>query len=74
MSPEEISDKEAPKSSIEDLNNIAKKDQDSVTSLSLKIDNKEFNRQDLSKYRTHTGAFDVVFPKNGIFGVPEGSS
>ena len=74
VSPSEISDKEAPKSSIEDLNNIAKKDQDSVTSLYLKIDNKEFNRQDLSKYRTHTGAFDIVFPMNGIFGATEGSS
>lgn len=74
VSPMEISDKEAPKSSVTDLSNIAKKDQDSVTSLYLKIDNKEFNRQDLSKYRTHTGAFDVVFPKNGIFGATEGPS
>ena len=74
VSPMEISDKEAPKSSLADLNNIAKKDQDSITSLYLKIDNKEFNRQDLSKYRTHTGAFEVVYPKNAIFGATEGSS
>jgi hypothetical protein len=59
---------------VTDLNNISKKDQDSVTSLYLKIDNKEFNRQDLSKYRTHTGVFEVVYPKDAIFGATEGSS
>jgi hypothetical protein len=74
VSPMEISDKEAPKSSVGDLSKIAKKDQDSITSLYLKIDNKEFSRQDLSKYRTHTEPFFVVFPKNAIFGVTEGSS
>ena len=35
VSPMEISDKEAPNRSIEDLHKIAKKDQDSVTSLYL---------------------------------------
>jgi hypothetical protein len=74
VSPMEISDKEAPKSSVGDLSNIAKKDQDSITSLYLKIDNKEYTRQDLAKYRTHTGAFEVVFPKDAIFGATEGSS
>jgi len=33
LSPMEISDKEAPNSSVEQLHNIAKDDQDSVTSL-----------------------------------------
>jgi hypothetical protein len=72
VSPMEISDKEAPNSPVEQLDKIAKKDQDSVTSLYLKIGNKEYNRQDLSKYRTHTGVFDVTFPKNAIFGATEG--
>ena len=64
----EISDKEAPNRSIEDLHKIAKKDQDSVTSLYLKIGNKEYSRQDLKKYRTPTEDFEVTFPKNAIFG------
>jgi len=68
----EVSDKEAPGASEEDLSNAAKKDQDSVNSLYLEINNKEYSYQDLLKYRTHTGAFDVVFPNNGIFGVIEG--
>ena len=36
------------------LDKIAKKDQDIVTSLYLKIGDKEYNRADLSKYRIHT--------------------
>ena len=74
VSPVEISDKEAPKATIEDLNRLAKKDQDSVTSLYLKIGDKEYSREDLSKYRTHTGVFEVTFPKNAIFGATEGIS
>ena len=74
VSPMEISDKEAPNSSIQELHNIAKKDQDSVTSLYLKINDKEYQRQDLEKYRIVTSDFDVTFPKNPIFGVTEGSS
>jgi hypothetical protein len=74
VSPMEISDKEAPNRSVEDLHKISKKDQDSITSLYLKIDDKEYSRQDLSKYRTHTGVFEVTFPKNAIFGATEGTS
>ena len=74
VSPMEISDKEAPNRSIEDLHKIAKKDQDSVTSLYLKIDDKEYTRQDLSKYRIPTEDFEVTFPKNAIFGATEGIS
>ena len=74
VSPMEISDKEAPNRSVEDLNKISKKDQDSITSLYLKIGDKGYNRAELSKYRTHTGDFDVTFPKNAIFGASEGIS
>lgn len=74
VSPMEISDKEAPNSSVEQLHEIAKKDQDSVTSLYLKIDDKEYSRQDLEGYRTDTKDFQVVFPKNAIFGASEGPS
>ena len=64
----EVSDKEAPNASVEDLHRLTKKDQDSVTSLYLKINDKEYSRQDLSKYRTHTGVIEVTFPKNAVFG------
>jgi hypothetical protein len=74
VSQVEVSDKEAPNASVDDLHRIAKKDQDSVTSLYLKINDKEYNDQELSKYRTHTGVFQVVFPKDAIFGASEGTS
>ena len=68
----EKSDKEAPNSSVQQLDLSAKKDQDSVNSLYLKIGDKEYNYNDLIKYRTHTDAFDVVFPDNAIYGVIKG--
>lgn len=74
ISQVEVSDKEVPNSSIENLHNIAKNDQDSVTSLYLKINNKEYNREDLAPYRVHTATFDAYFPENAIFGASEGNS
>jgi hypothetical protein len=67
-----ISDKEYPSASVEQLSESAKKDQDSVNSLYLKIDDKEYNYQDLLKYRTHTQPFEVTIPNNGPFGIVEG--
>jgi len=73
VSPMEITDKESPNSSIDQLNQISKQDQDSVTTLHLKIGDKDYNYQDLLKYRVHTDAFDVVFPTNNpVFGVTHG--
>lgn len=68
----EQSDKENPGASVQDLDSITKKDQDSVNNLYLNIDGKEYRSKDLLKYRTHTGVFDVVFPDNGIYGVMKG--
>ena len=51
VSPMEISDKEAPNTSVDDLHRIAKKDQDSVTSLYLKIGDNVYNRENLPNYR-----------------------
>jgi hypothetical protein len=69
----EISDKELPGASIEELSNAAKKDQDGVNSLYLKLDNEEYTYDDLLKYRTQpTEPFQAIFPDNGIFGVVEG--
>ena len=48
----EFSDKEAPGASIEELSLSAKTDQDSVNSLYLKVGDKEYDFEDLRKYRT----------------------
>jgi hypothetical protein len=69
----EISDKEFPGASVEDLSSAAKKDQDGVNSLNLRIGDVEYTYEDLLKYRTQpTEPFQVIFPNNGIFGVAEG--
>ena len=68
----EFSDKESPGATIEELSLSAKTDQDSVNSLYLKIGNKEYNFEDLRKYRTRTDAFEVDYANKGIFGVVEG--
>ncbi len=74
VSPMEISDKEVPNASVERLHDIAKKDQDSVTSLSLKIGDKEYSLEDLKKYRIHPEDFQVIFPENAIFVATAGPS
>ena len=56
------------------MHNIAKNDQDSVTKLYLKVDDKEYSRQDLEGYRADKKDFEGVFPKNAIFGASEGPS
>ena len=69
----EQSDKEIPGASVEVLTNAAKKDQDGVNSLYLKVDNEEYTYNDLLKYRIQpTEPFQVIFPDNGIFGVVDG--
>lgn len=67
-----ISDKETPNATPEDLKLAAKTDQDSVTSLYLKIGDKEYNFDDLRKYRMNTDIFEVDYADNGPFGVIEG--
>ena len=70
----EVSDKEVPKDTVDDLHKIATKDQDSVTSMYLKIDDKEYDFEYLRSYRIHTVAFDVVFPENAIYSAAPGKS
>jgi hypothetical protein len=65
---------ESPGATIDDLHRIAKNDQDHVTSLYLRINDTEYSHEDLQKYRTHTGDFDVTFPENAIFGAAPGPS
>jgi hypothetical protein len=68
----ELSDKDTPGATIEDLKLSAKKDQDSVNSLYLKIGDQEYNFDNLRPYRTDTDGFDVDYADNGIFGIVEG--
>jgi hypothetical protein len=77
VSPMEASDKESGNAgkSVEYLTKVAKDDQDSIKSLYLRIDDKIYHLTDLAKYRIHTGAFEVYFPRNAIMGVStEGSA
>jgi hypothetical protein len=68
----ELSQKNTPDATVEDLKQTAKTDQDSVNSLYLKIGDKEYNFDDFRPYRTATNAFDVDYADNGIFGIVEG--
>ena len=70
----ECSELEAPGSTVKELSDCAKKDQDSVNNLYLKIDDKEYKYDDLIKYRTHTGAFETTWPDNAIFGIVKGGN
>ncbi len=70
----EISDKEAPGASPAELEQIAKKDQDSVASMYLRINDKEYNIDEISKYRKSAGPFTVIFPEDPIFGATPGES
>ncbi|HZL24316.1 MAG TPA: hypothetical protein VFC05_13410 [Nitrososphaeraceae archaeon] len=72
VSPMELNYKEAPGATLEDLHKLAKKDQDSLTSINLQIGDKVYDRPELEKYRRHTSDFNVVFPNNPVFGVTEG--
>ena len=45
----EVSDKERPNATVEELHKIATKDQDSVTSMYLRVDDKEYDMNYLSK-------------------------
>lgn len=68
----EDSNKEDPSASVQDLNSSVTTDQNSVNSLFLKIGDKVYNYQNLTKFRTKTGPFDFVFADKGIFGVMQG--
>jgi hypothetical protein len=70
----EISDLEYPGASTDELSASAKQDQDSVNSLYLKIDDKEYKYDNLTKYRIHTEPFETSWPNDAIFGVVKGGN
>jgi hypothetical protein len=65
---------EAPGDSADQLSAAAKKDQDSVNSLYLKIDDREYMMNNLTKYRTHTEPFETTWPDKAIFGIEKGGN
>lgn len=68
----ELTEKDVPGATIEELKLSAKTDQDSVNSLYLKIGDKEYNFEDPRNYRTATDGFDINYADSGIFGIVEG--
>jgi hypothetical protein len=68
----ELTEKDVPGATIEELKLSAKTDQDSVNSLYLKIGDKEYNFEYIRKYRTDTAGFYFNYADNGIFGIVEG--
>lgn len=64
-----ISEAEYPGASDKELAESAKKDQDSVNSLYLKIDDKEYKMENLTKYRTNTEPFTVTIPEKAVYGI-----
>jgi hypothetical protein len=70
----EISDFESPGASPQDLSDAARKDQDKVNSLYLKVDDKEYKYDNLTKYRTHTEPFETIWPDKGLFGIEKGGN
>jgi hypothetical protein len=69
-----VSERDFPGKRIEELGKIAKKDQDSVTNLYLKIDSNEYDDKAIRRYRKKTNDFNVTFPENAIFGAAKGQS
>jgi len=67
----EVSEKEIQNSSADNLKKIAKKDQDSVRNLSVKLDGNEVN--DVNSYRTSTDVFQLEFPQDPLFDVSPGT-
>jgi hypothetical protein len=65
---------EAPGDSADQLSAAAKKDQDSVNSLYLKIDDREYMMNNLTKYRTHTEPFETTWPDHALFGIEKGGN
>jgi len=64
-----ITEAEFPGASDKEMAESAKKDQDSVNSLYLKIDDKEYKVENLTKYRTNTEPFTVNIPPKATFGI-----
>jgi hypothetical protein len=70
----ETSEFETPGASPQELSDAARKDQDKTNSLYLKIDDREYMMNNLTKYRTHTEPFETTWPDKAIFGIEKGGN
>ena len=70
----ECSGFESPGASPAELTDCAKRDQDKVNSLYLKIDDKEYKLDNLTKYRTRTEPFETTWPDKALFGIEKGGN
>jgi hypothetical protein len=61
-----------PNVKIGDLPGIAKDDHVKITNLKLRINDKNFNEDEIRKYGVLTSVFNVTFADNGLFGVVDG--
>jgi hypothetical protein len=69
-----VTEAEAPGKPTKSLHDIAKADQDSTEHVFLKIDDQEYNLEELMKYRFHTKEFSVMLPPNALWGTHAGPS
>lgn len=75
LMPAEYSDLEKRGASVEQLTETVKKDQDAVNNLYLKIDDREYKYDNLTKYRINpTEPFETTYPDKAIFGVVKGGN
>lgn len=74
ISTAELNEQKNRTYSINELDGAAKDDQDSVdlNLLYLKINDKEYSSDELTKFRIHTKKFEITFPENAIFGAIAG--
>ncbi len=70
----ESSEFESPGASPMELSDLSKNDQDKVNSLYLKIDDKEYKYDNLTKYRTRTEPFETTWPDQALFGIEKGGN
>jgi hypothetical protein len=68
----ESSTAEEPGATIDKLHQTVTKDQDRANALSLTINDKNYNFDELKKYRVPTKDFQVTFPKDSIFSATPG--
>jgi len=60
--------------SDDELVRAATSDQDNLRALKLTLDGREYSKEELLKYRTSTGVFEVVFADPNIFDAKPGPS
>jgi hypothetical protein len=70
----ECSEFESPGASPMELTDCAKRNQDKVNSLYLKMDDKEYKFDNLTKYRTRTESFETSWPNKALFGIEKGGN